>query len=361
MAQEEKNISDYFPNVAIRTMADDLKTIKESGGDISQMPKIEEENASLDFLKKEEEKIVPPKIELPQETKTQELVESSEIFSQIPEPPKPITKAPKTQTKTQKTFKKLDSSSIILIITGTVFVISLILWLTLFKNRANEVVIETPVITPESSPTPSLGLQTPSPSLISAPYLINLKSDPNINIKETRVELGQLDANIFWQNIEARLTLKRASSTIEIYSIFFDNQQLTSEQLLNFLVPNPLASFKASIDNSYLIFSYWETPQNPYLGVIFTIKNENLDTVKLVFQSWESTNMERDFKNLFLPKELQEKMGNFQTKEINSQNVRELTVRTTSGDSLDFLYTFYQNYLIITTSEESFSSIFKLL
>jgi hypothetical protein len=71
--------------------------------------------------------------------------------------------------------------------------------------------------------------------------------------------------------------------------------------------------------------------------------------------------MERDFKNLFLPKELQEKIGNFQTKEINSQNVRELTVRTTSGDSLDFLYTFYQNYLIITTSEESFSSIFKLL
>ena len=359
MAQEEKNISDYFPNIAIRTMADDLKTIKESGGDISQMPKIDKENTSFDFLKKEEEKIVPPKIELPPESKTQETLETQKVFSQIPEPPKPITKTPKTQTKTQKTFKKLDSSSIILIITGTVFVISLILWLTLFKNRTNEVAIETPVITPESSPTPSLELQPTSPSLISAPYLISLKSDPNI--KETRIELGQLDANIFWQNIEARLTLKRASSTIEIYSIFFDNQQLTSEQLLNFLVPNPLASFKASIDNSYLIFSYWETPQNPYLGVIFTIKNENLDTVKLVFQSWESTNMEQDFKNLFLPKELQEKIGNFQTKEINNQSVRELTVRTTSGDSLDFLYTFYQNYLIITTSEESFSSIFKLL
>jgi len=58
---------------------------------------------------------------------------------------------------------------------------------------------------------------------------------------------------------------------------------------------------------------------------------------------------------------LQEKIGNFQTKEINNQNVRELTVRTTSGDSLDFLYTFYQNYLIITVGEESFSSILKLL
>ena len=357
MAQEEKNISDYFPNVAIRTMADDLKTIKESGGDISQMPKIEEQETSLDFLKKEEEKIVPPEIELPSETNIQKPVESQETFSQIPEPPKPT---PKTQPKTSdKNFKKLSSSSIILIITGTVFIISLVLWLTIFGNQKSEVTIESPIITPEVSITTSLEPQIPSPTLASTPYLINLK--PDSNIKETRIELTQLDSQIFWQNIKSRLALTQASSTIEIYHVFFNNQQLTSNQLLSFLIPNPLASFKAAIDNNYLVFSYWQTSRNPYLGVIFTIKNENLDTVKSVFQSWESTNIEQDFKNLFLPKELQEKIGNFQTKEISNQNVRELTVRTSSGDSLDFLYTFYQNYLIITVGEESFSSILKLL
>ncbi|HOM68388.1 MAG TPA: hypothetical protein PLA57_01215 [Candidatus Paceibacterota bacterium] len=359
MAQEEKNISEYFPNVSIRVMADDLKTIKESGGDISQMPKIEQPESSLNFLKKEEEKIAPPKIELPQETIVQEPQVSQEVLSQIPEPPKPASKTPKIHKETEKTFKKLNNYSIILIIAGAIFVISLILWLTLFRNQPSEIAIESPVTTPEFSITPPLETPSFQPSLVSAPYLINLKSDPNV--KETRIELVQLDSQNFWLNIASRFALKQASSTIEVYSIFFNNQQLTSSQLLSFLIADPLASFKASIDDNYLIFSYWKTPQNPNLGVVFTIKNENLDTIKAVFQSWESTNIERDFKNLFLPKEFQQKIGNFQTKKISGQDVRELTIKTTSGDSLDFLYTFYQNYLIITVDEESFSSILKLL
>ena len=355
MAQEEKNISDYFPNVSIRVMADDLKAIKESGGDISQMPKIEQPEPSLNFLKQKEEEITPPVIELPQET-IQEPIKSQAILSQIPEPPKPTPKIPKVQNKT---FKKLSTPSIVLIAAGTIFAISLALWLSIFRNQPNKIAIESPIITPEFSVTPSLEPQISQPSLASAPYLINLKADSNI--KEVRIELTKLDSQLFWQNITSLLSLKQTSSTIEIYPAFLNNQQLTSSEFLSFLVSNPLASFKASISNNYLIYSYWETPQNPYLGVVFTIKNENLETVKSVFQSWESTSIEQDFKNLFLPRELQEKIGNFQSKEINGQNVRELAVKTNSGENLDFLYTFYKNYLIITVNEESFSSVLKLL
>ena len=136
------------------------------------------------------------------------------------------------------------------------------------------------------------------------------------------------------------------------------NQFLTSSEIVNAFVDNIPPSLSNNLMEKYLIYGFYGKV-HPSLGIILTVNNDRLDQIKADFLSWE--------KNREIVKSTYD-IWLFTTKASTSKAFKEReylgsTIRYFDypGSEASFVYAFYQNYIIMTTSNESIDSAINFL
>lgn len=131
------------------------------------------------------------------------------------------------------------------------------------------------------------------------------------------------------------------------------DQYMSSSEILNAFIDNAPLSLVNNLNEKYLIYSFYGEV-HPALGLVFQINNNAIEEVKTDFMSWESNR--NIIKNtldvwLFSPKTTSTKI--FKEREYLGTNIRHFDY---PGQEASFVYGFFQNYIIITTSNESMNA-----
>lgn len=403
MTEDNKNL----PNLKIRTMQSDLKSLEENGGDFTLSKEISLKES--DFIKKVEENknIKPPELDVnpspgitfeaeisPTKIGTVEQIaqaikgsplfqaeqkkpEEKNIFSSLPKfnaPPKTtptqesssltIEKAsakdflfelPKTilnKKQTKEKAVKEDTRSPeeianqrLLLVLGSILIVILAISASFWYLYP---ILNKPKPTPETSPSPTaVALTTPSPSPIAP--VISFKKE----IEKSAVNIKSLDPEEFLQQMKIKILLPQATGTI----ISFEPQKTSGEyysgsELIQAISPASLSSFKNSISERYAIIGSWHDGQ-AFLSLILSFKPEYFEAARSIIKSWETANIESYFPIVFLPQNPELR----RTEVFKNVIIGKIPARQIIINGQKFIYAIIKNQIVMTSSEKAFEVI----
>ena len=341
-------INEYFPNVKIRTLKSDLESLKQSGGSFIQQKEIKIERENFLFkAQKQESVIAPPALEIrsvaspsgiealtPQQQKVGSIKQS---IQNRPDNPADIKETDSQDAVNPKLLWGLGG--------GLILIIGLSIGFWLIYPNINKPLANLPTPSPAKTESPS-----PSPSP-EAPILA-LKTP----LEKFPIILNSLDVEELTQKLRSNVLMPQPIGTLISFEPKLGvGEYLSGENLIKILSPNSLSSLKSTIGKEYLLLGYWETGNKPNLSLVFTIKQESLETAKSIVRSWETANMEEYFPVIFLPQPPEKrKTETFRGVKISNVDARMIII-----NQQKFIYTIVADKLIISSSEKAFEIIVK--
>jgi len=235
--------------------------------------------------------------------------------------------------------KPKSSKSLILIAVAVILVAGGVLgYFVIWPKFAKP---QQPVITPTTTSTTTTTTTTtlpPSPFIsISSPYQ---KSSFEIKI------IGSLVTQAIRNEALSQIL---PPSTFKVL-IPIHNELLSNEEVMLSLIPSlPERLQPYLLARKYLVYSYYGEV-NPSLGLIVEIGRENQEAVKNVFLAWEKGKILDDLSNFILVEKPSKIKCTFQEKELLGATVRFCDF---GKKELGIGYAFFDDYLIISSSEES--------
>ena len=231
----------------------------------------------------------------------------------------------------------------------------LFIWPRLFKK--------TTVITPTTTSVVATEITTTTLSL--SPTTVTLLPPTTVPTVSPFLPIGGVyQKNPFSVNITGEIVLQAIkdvakaenapAGTFKILIPQVHGDPLKSEEVILSLIPKLPERLKPYLlGRPYLVYTYYgET--NPALGLIVDVGTENVDATKEVFLSWEKNlNILNDVGNFFLTKVPTKTAKSFTDKDLLGSQGR---VYVYNAAETAFVYTFFNQYLIITASEESAAS-----
>jgi len=316
-------------NVFIRTSESDLERIKSEGGAVSGMPPLPSSASQPQPLYPDSSMEQQPGIKPESDF-------SEPSFS--PEAPSPEL----TEFSTPETPPSQKNRLLIFIIIG-VLIIAVVglgyfyLWPKFFQAK--------PVVTPTTTTT----IITTTTTLAVSPY-------PQVS--------GPFQKSIF--NIEingsdivkaiknAAMSELASPGTFKILIPKVHNDSLTNEEVVLSFIPRlPMRLKPYLLARKYLVYAYYGEV-NPSLGLIIDTGEENKEEIKSIFLAWEKNlGILDDLKDLFLVGIPKRTAKDF--KETTSADA-EIRYFTYSGEEAAITYSFYDRYLIMSSSSESVNS-----
>jgi len=379
-------------HIFIRSMADDLNTLKEGGG---QMPEIAGQPISpslnpspmspeppsspnvsqINPLESSEPQASPftPFSEapgfssMPQSPTPSAPAEESLLFGQenMPQEQEAMTAPPQRPRKINRKFLIFGGIGLALI--GLALLGYFVIWPAINKPKSNGSVpvvhytcssdyqcVENPqgaiatleecqkiCIKPVTPPSPSLPANPLLP--VVGPYNAQLS---NLNLTNS--------CPLVLNAIKTEAKKLGSTDSFKIIIPKVRTEPLTSEEIALTMIPKLPKQVLEALTTRYLVFAYYgET--NPSLGLALEIRPENLEDVKNYFLTWEKKTLTTDLGNFWLttPKKKPTSLTTYKEKEFLGAKVRYLTYPV---PQTVLTYAFFNNYLIITTSNEAMQS-----
>jgi len=344
----EQRFSPPPSNVFIRTSESDLKKIKSEGGAISGMPSLSHTppppppQASPLSPSPDTSAYIPP-IEQTPNTQPELGIQPEPAFSDsepsfAPEQPVGMSEFPIAEAEPPQKNKLLPFIIIGGLIVAVVALGYFYLWPKFFQAK--------PVVI---TPTTSTSMMTTTTTLVASPYPQVSgpfqKSLFNIEISGSDVVISIKDAAI---------SELASPGTFKILIPKVHNDPLTNEEVvLSFIPQLPMRLKPYMLARKYLTYSYYGEV-NPSLGLIIDIGEENKGEVKSIFLAWENRlGILNDLKELFLISIPKKTANDF--KETTNAGA-EIRYFTYSGEEAAITYSFYDKYLIMSSSLESVNS-----
>ncbi len=326
MAESKQKITQYFSNIVVRTLAKDLAAIIAGGGLISYTPRAQLGAESLG-------PILPP-----------ELSVSTQSTPSAPVPQPAVSATPISQPVKLAASKATTGDKILYLLLaslGAILVASVGYWVVFpqIKNR----LASTPTPSPSFAPS-----ALPSPTVLES-FNIQLTQA----LPETVLALREKTSQALAQALTEDLIFPAATSTLRVYNVT-DSQgkQLTSQELANLVVPDALLSFRSALGDNYLLVSYYLRADQPLVGIVFSIKPDNLSLAQTLMKNWESAGLEDYFEALYTPYAFSgRKTASFQNLAIEDIAFRSLALNS-DNSNLELVYGFQGRFLLIGTNRE---------
>lgn len=394
MAEEEK----FQPppsHIFIRSMTDDLNTLKESGG---QMPEISGQPLNQpptpstppsppDFSQIPESQVNPPtEANIPfreqsfpfgasasfepstPETPVTPTPDESLLFGQenMPEGPATLGGAP-SQPPKKINRRFLIYGGIGLAIIGLVVLGYFVIWPAINKPHTTEEVtvdhytcssdyqcVPNPkgaIATLEECQKICVKPTTPPPVSTPANPLLSVVGPYNAQFANLNL------TNSCPLILNAIKTEAKKLGTTDSFKVIIPKvrtEPLTSEEMALTFIPKLPTQILEALTTHYLVFAYYgET--NPSLGLALELRSDKLEDVKNYFLTWEKKTLTNDLSNFWLtiPKKKPTSLTTYKEKEFLGAKIRYLTYPL---PQTVLTYAFFNNYLIITTSNEAMQS-----
>jgi len=152
-------------------------------------------------------------------------------------------------------------------------------------------------------------------------------------------------------------TEAKQSAQVDVFKILIPKirtEYLTIQEIASDFVPKLPVEASSSLKEKYLAFAYYgET--NTSLGLALELKHENIEALKSYLLTWEKKTMANDLSNFFLvaPTTKPKSLTTFKQRDFLGAYVRYLTY---PKPQVVLSYALFNDYLIITTSNEAMDS-----
>jgi len=184
---------------------------------------------------------------------------------------------------------------------------------------------------------------------------------PYLKLPEINIDLDELTINDFRLKWLYLMKIQKSAGSLYKVNFYYKNQLLPAEFIKNyFLTPSFIEekykeAFKNALEDHYLILIYY-TYTRKFPIIIFMIKNDSV--VVPFMRLWDKESLLNDFKNLYLglPKG---KLIRFYTVTEEYEGIKYKIAYY--DNDYKFIWTIYNNNLIISTSLNAFKYIIKNL
>ena len=182
---------------------------------------------------------------------------------------------------------------------------------------------------------------------------------PYLKVPEINISLDELTTNDFRLKWLDLIKIQKSAGSLYKINFFYNNQVLLSDFIKDyFITPSFIEkkyqeAFKNSLGDSYVILMYY-TYTRKFPVIIFTIKDENV--VVPFMRLWDKESLLDDFKKLYLglPK------GKLIRLYTITEEYEGVKYKIAYYDNdYKFIWTIYNNNLIISTSLNAFKYIIK--
>lgn len=257
---------------------------------------------------------------------------------------------PMNDVGNNKTANKSKSKIVIL---GITFVVLIIVVLFVFVIRPR-------MLSPKVSFKSTMnGQLLPATTVTST---TTTKPSPFIMLK-SGFQLNNLEIDIskspeIIKQIKDEANVLLSPNDFKVITAKVKNQFLSAGEVLNAFIDNVPTSLSNNLEGKYLVYSFYGEV-HPALGLIFKINTSAVEQIKTDFLTWE--NNKNIIKNtldlwLFSPKTPTSKV--FKDREYLGAIIRNFDY---PGKEASLTYGFFDNYVIITTSNESMNSAINYL
>ena len=327
-------------NVFIRTSESDLKKIKSEGGAISGMPPLSHTPPPLS--PSPDTSAYTPSIEQTPNIQPEPSIGPEPAFSDsepsfAPEAPVGMSEFPVTETEPPEKNKLLPFIIIGGLIVAVVALGYFYLWPKFFR------------VGPVATTTTTTSITTTTTTLVASPY-------PQVSgpFQKSLFNIGISGSDVVISIKDAAISELASPGTFKILIPKVHNDPLTYEEVvLSFIPQLPMRLKPYMLARKYLTYSYYGEV-NPSLGLIIDIGEENKGEVKSIFLAWENRlGILNDLKELFLISIPKKTANDF--KETTNAGA-EIRYFTYSGEEAAITYSFYDKYLIMSSSLESVNS-----
>jgi hypothetical protein len=184
---------------------------------------------------------------------------------------------------------------------------------------------------------------------------------PYLQLPEINISLDELTTNNFRLKWLELMRIQKSAGSLYKINFLYNNQPLPAEFIKNyFFTPSFIEkkyqeSFKNSLGDSYLILIYY-TYTRKFPVIIFTIKDENV--VVPFMRLWDKESLLNDFKKIYLGLS-QGELLRFYTITEEYEGIKYKIAYY--NNNYKFIWTIYNNNLIISTSLNAFKYVIKNL
>jgi hypothetical protein len=184
---------------------------------------------------------------------------------------------------------------------------------------------------------------------------------PYLQLPEINISLDELTTNNFRLKWLELMRIQKSAGSLYKINFLYNNQPLPAEFVKNyFFTPSFIEkkyqeSFKNSLGDSYLILIYY-TYTRKFPVIIFTIKDESV--VVPFMRLWDKESLLNDFKKIYLGLP-QGELLRFYTITEEYEGIKYKIAYY--NNNYKFIWTIYNNNLIISTSLNTFKYIIKNL
>jgi hypothetical protein len=184
---------------------------------------------------------------------------------------------------------------------------------------------------------------------------------PYLQLPELNISLDELTTNNFRLKWLELMRIQKSAGSLYKINFLYNNQPLPAEFVKNyFFTPSFIEkkyqeSFKNSLGDFYLILIYY-TYTRKFPVIIFTIKDENV--VVPFMRLWDKESLLNDFKKIYLGLP-QGELLRFYTITEEYEGVKYKIAYY--NNNYKFIWTVYNNNLIISTSLNAFKYVIKNL
>jgi len=184
---------------------------------------------------------------------------------------------------------------------------------------------------------------------------------PYLQLPEINISLDELTTSNFRLKWLELMRIQKSAGSLYKINFLYNNQPLPAEFVKNyFFAPSFIEkkyqeSFKNSLGDSYLILIYY-TYTRKFPVIIFTIKDENV--VVPFMRLWDKESLLNDFKKIYLGLP-QGELLRFYTITEEYEGIKYKIAYY--NNNYKFIWTIYNNNLIISTSLNAFKYVIKNL
>ena len=184
---------------------------------------------------------------------------------------------------------------------------------------------------------------------------------PYLQLPEINISIDELTTNNFRLKWLELMRIQKSAGSLYKINFLYNNQPLPAEFIKNyFFAPSFIEkkyqeSFKNSLGDSYLILIYY-TYTRKFPVIIFTIKDENV--VVPFMRLWDKESLLNDFKKIYLGLP-QGELLRFYTITEEYEGIKYKIAYY--NNNYKFIWTIYNNNLIISTSLNAFKYVIKNL
>lgn len=155
-------------------------------------------------------------------------------------------------------------------------------------------------------------------------------------------------------SIKAEVKKPAAVETFKILMPKFKTEYLSNPEITGIFIPKVPKELSDVLKEKYLVFAYYGTT-TASLGLAMEVGQANIPTLKDYFLNWEKKTIVKDLSNFFvtLPATAKLKDKVFKARTFQGADIRGILYTT---PQTVLTYGFFNDYLIITTSNEAMDS-----